>query len=506
VTGSVHTALALLAMLPGVALAAPLPLAAPYETVSLAPAQLTDRLNRFEEGQWLATYGRVPRCTVRVFHHEYRTVDGRGRPTTASSALMVPGGDAPGCSGPRPLVLALHGTVTEQRYNLADLSGNNPASPRALSWAAIYAAQGYIVVAPNYAGFDTSKLDYHPYLDVKQQSRDVSDALAAARRLLAQAGGRDGGKLFITGYSQGGWMAMAMHRALEAQGQRVTASMPASGAYALAAVADDIFMGRPIQGSTLYFPLGVRAFQRAYGDIYRRPDEVFNARLGDGVAVLLPSAAPFAQLVSEGKVPATALFDSAPLSLPADASPALRALFARMGPQHGPASHRVTNALGYGSNALLNSGLRLAWLHDMAKHPDGAWPDFGSGRVARGSGHPFRRAFIRNDLRSGWVPKTPLIMCGGSGDQSVPFHLGAALMMRYWSGSGMAVPPGRVGMIDFDAPPGPGEAHAALKANLAEMRSRIVPARGEQAWLDLYHQYTLPRFCYTAARDWFDGM
>ena len=30
--------------------------------------------------------------------------------------------------------------------------------------AAVFAAQGYIVVAPNYAGYDGSTLDYHPYL------------------------------------------------------------------------------------------------------------------------------------------------------------------------------------------------------------------------------------------------------------------------------------------------------------------------------------------------------
>ena len=31
--------------------------------------------------------------------------------------------------------------------------------------AAMYAAQGFIVVAPNYAGYDISTLGYHPYLN-----------------------------------------------------------------------------------------------------------------------------------------------------------------------------------------------------------------------------------------------------------------------------------------------------------------------------------------------------
>ena len=50
--------------------------------------------------------------------------------------------------------------------------------------AAMFAAQGYIVVAPNYAGYDTSTLAYHPYLNADQQSKDMMDALTAARTAL----------------------------------------------------------------------------------------------------------------------------------------------------------------------------------------------------------------------------------------------------------------------------------------------------------------------------------
>jgi len=32
----------------------------------------------------------------------------------------------------------------------------------ALIMAAVFASQGYIVVAPNYAGYDSSTLPYHP--------------------------------------------------------------------------------------------------------------------------------------------------------------------------------------------------------------------------------------------------------------------------------------------------------------------------------------------------------
>ncbi len=75
----------------------------------------------------------------------------------------------------------------------------------------MYAAQGFIVVARNYAGYDVSKLGYHPYLNADQQSKDMLDALAAARKALPRIGSQDGGKLLVAGYSQGGHVAMRQH-------------------------------------------------------------------------------------------------------------------------------------------------------------------------------------------------------------------------------------------------------------------------------------------------------
>src|SRR6202000_1572333 len=122
----------------------------------------------------------------------------------------------------QPIVLYAHGTQTDRAFTMTDLSNDE-----ALALAALFASQGYIVVAPNYAGYDTSTLAYHPYLVAAQQARDMIDALAAARTALPVASltlTKDNGKLFITGYSQGGFVAMATHRAMQAAGLTVTAS------------------------------------------------------------------------------------------------------------------------------------------------------------------------------------------------------------------------------------------------------------------------------------------
>src|SRR5258707_14075515 len=103
-------------------------------------------------------------------------------------------------------------------------------------------------------------------------------ALTAARSALghiAAASTLDGGKLFITGYSQGGHVAMATHRAMEAAGMPVTASAPMSGPYAMAAFVDAIFYGRGNGDATVSSALLFEAYQKSYGDIYSTPDHAF---------------------------------------------------------------------------------------------------------------------------------------------------------------------------------------------------------------------------------------
>src|SRR6185437_12679033 len=153
------------------------------------------------------------------------------------------------CTGARPIVLYAHGTSAEKSYDIANLPGTTGnVNDEGVLLAAVFAAQGYIVVAPNYAGYDTSTLPYHPYLVAAQQSHDMMDALTAARSAFTVLGVNGGNKLFITGYSQGGYVALATLRAMQAAGQSVTAAAPMSGPYALSAFGDAIFMGQ-VNGS-----------------------------------------------------------------------------------------------------------------------------------------------------------------------------------------------------------------------------------------------------------------
>src|SRR5882762_7648896 len=261
----------------------------PLRIASLDAPTLNAELMASAAGQQLLLVTGAPACGVDFHYFHYWTVGGMNETATASGALMVPTGGA-GCTGARPIVLYAHGTDTDKNLNLADIT--DPTNSEGALIAAMFAAQGYIVVAPNYAGYDTSSLDYHPYLNADQQSKDMIDALTAARSALPTIEApntTDGGKLFLAGYSQGGYVAMATHRAMQAAGMTVTAAAPMSGPYALAAFGDAVFEGRVNMGAPVSMTLLVSGYQHVYGNIYTATTDVFSAAHATGVDSLLPS-------------------------------------------------------------------------------------------------------------------------------------------------------------------------------------------------------------------------
>jgi hypothetical protein len=133
----------------------------PTMTGTYSASDLLSMLTSDPLGKELLQLTVSPTCTVNVYHMEYETVGGAGEATTASAALMVPTGSGATCSGARPVVMYAHGTNTSKTFNMANLANNSEG----LLMASIFASQGYIVVAPNYAGYDTSTLPYHPYLN-----------------------------------------------------------------------------------------------------------------------------------------------------------------------------------------------------------------------------------------------------------------------------------------------------------------------------------------------------
>jgi hypothetical protein len=471
----------------------------PLRIAAVDAATLKAELMASASGQQLLQLAGDPACGVDFNYMHYWTVGGAGEAASASGALMVPTGGA-GCSGARPILLYAHGTDTVKNRNLADIT--DPTNSEGALIAAMFAAHGYIVVAPNYTGYDTSSLPYHPYLNGAAQAADMIDALTAARKALGHvlaSGTTDGGKLFITGYSQGGYVAMATHKAMQAAAMTVTASAPMSGPYAIAAFADVVFSGKVNLGSTLFTPLLTTSYQKSYGGMYAATSDVFEDLYAPTIEGLLPSTTPIGDLYTSGKLPPLALFTDTPTptgnaQLDAILAPSIDPLF----------------SLGFGPGNLVKQDFRIAYLLDALANPDGAVPAVTNLVPSATAALPFRQKLALNDLRS-WAPASPVLMCGGANDPVVFFPVNTELEETFFT-LAAGVPAQMVPVLDLEAAPigdpqNPMSAFDPVKVAFAQTEAAIFTgagggAAGQSAVVQTYHSTVAP-FCTAAARGFF---
>jgi predicted dienelactone hydrolase len=456
---------------------------------SIDAPTLTEELSSTSTGQQLLDLAGAPTCGVDSYYLEYWTVGAEGESATATGALMLPTGKDARCTGGRPIVLYAHGTGTDKASNIANIGDSTEGAVI----AAVFAAQGYIVVAPNYAGYDISSLPYHPYLNGDQQPKDMADALAAARTALPNTftpNTSDNAKVFVTGYSEGGYVAMATVKAMTAAGQTVTASAPMSGPYALEAFGDALFFGSVDIGSTKFAPLYITSYQEAYGNIYTKPTDIYEPQYAPNMFELLPSTTPIATLFANGALPETALFSNATPVVPGN--PQLTALLA--------IPSNPIFAMGFGTPSLFTNNYRVSYSIDAAMNPDGATQTPPTVSLAASPQNKLRVALQMNDMREGsfWAPAAPMLMCGGDQDPTVFFSLNTGTLSAYWA----SLPAGLINVLDMNAPVTANDPFAALQLAFQQKIASMLAISGQLGVAESYHA-TVEPFCTIAARSFF---
>ncbi len=437
-------------------------------------------------GALLSAAAGAPRCGIDVHHFEYATVGAAGEKTTASGALMVPTGSDPACTGSRPLMMYAHGSSEVHDVDMTDLTPQAPYGITSIEVAALFAAQGWIVIAPNYAGYDTSTLTYHPHHIADQESKDMMDALAAARKSFPGLPHpvTDNGKLFLTGHSEGGYVTLATVRAMQQAGVTITAASPSSGNYAesagyeqLVATPDALAAISVVTpDDILKYAMQFTAWQKADGDLYQSPAELYPAAYAPTMETIGPSDTPAATLVAEGRLPAFLLANDEPVY--ASLSPAQQADF------------------GSPDQSLIKTSFLQAAVADAAVNP---CPYSSTTEpLACAPANAVRRAWLHNDLRA-FTPTVPLLMCGGHGDSEVPF-VNATLAYAYFENHG--APASVLAPLDVDSATTAGDPWAAAKAAFTAARDAIVAGGGDPASTDNYH-FLAQAGCGVAARDFF---
>lgn len=157
---------------------------------------------------------------VKLYRVTYNSVvpERGNKPIVATGLIAIP--DIAGTSF--PLVSYQHGTV----YEKTQVPSFPDQSPETQLMLAQFAGQGYIVIGADYFGMGSSK-EPEGYMVKASHQQAAYDMLMASRAVLAHMK-LESSKLFIAGWSQGGFVTMAFLEKLEAAGVKVDAAVTAS--------------------------------------------------------------------------------------------------------------------------------------------------------------------------------------------------------------------------------------------------------------------------------------
>ncbi len=192
----------------------------------------------------------------------YTSLDEDGKRVTLTGVVAWPRGGAP-----NGLVVFCHGTIQLRDASPSRWKGKENGSEAETATLA-FATGGYAVIIPDYLGLGDHKAT-HPYPRNIVNSQSAVDIIDPARELARRQGYDIGPKLYVTGYSEGGGIAMAATQKLERLAgprYRVEKSAPASGPYDVSGATRDFMLVQPTDQTGFV----VRLYLLSYAAYYLR--------------------------------------------------------------------------------------------------------------------------------------------------------------------------------------------------------------------------------------------
>lgn len=231
--------------------------------------------------------------SVETISINYYTTDGFGKQTIVSGALIIPQG-----GNSLPLVSIQHGTQTKNNL----VASVSPMNSTEGIIGLIMASMGYLVVVPDYLGFGVSNV-IHPYLHAESLIPGIIDLMRAGRTYSSQHQITLDGRVFLTGYSEGGYASLVAQRKIEleyAQEFNLTAVAPMAGPYDLNGMMQTLFQTGQYN-HTAYVAYILTAYNNIYG--WDRLNDIFNAPYSSTVQSLFDGSKTFGEIVNQ--LPAT---------------------------------------------------------------------------------------------------------------------------------------------------------------------------------------------------------
>lgn len=147
----------------------------------------------------------------------------KGNKINASGLILVPDGVV----DEAPIISIQHGT-TFLKSDVPTISGSDGME--------LFASAGYVTLLPDYIGYGASSAVFHPYYDKEYAANAVIDLINAGKEFLTTQRVSFSDKLFLAGYSEGGYVTLAAAHEIEtnsAHGLRLTAVAAGAGGYDL---------------------------------------------------------------------------------------------------------------------------------------------------------------------------------------------------------------------------------------------------------------------------------
>jgi pimeloyl-ACP methyl ester carboxylesterase len=184
-----------------------------------------DVVSRFiETGLFPAEYTWFIKYGIKAYRIEYNTFSPLGEHILASGALIIPDN-----AYHFPFLSIQHGTITNEN------SAPSNFSSEFNDFADIFASMGYIIIMPDYIGYGASSDMKHPYEHRASLATTCRDMIRAVYEYFeVQNDSRKNSKLFLTGYSEGGFATMATFKLMQEQHSdefSITAVTAGAGAY-----------------------------------------------------------------------------------------------------------------------------------------------------------------------------------------------------------------------------------------------------------------------------------
>ncbi|RAV99255.1 alpha/beta hydrolase family protein [Pseudochryseolinea flava] len=189
----------------------------------------------------------------------------KGEVIDASGVLFIP----EGIRDAAPLLSLQHGT----EFVKSDAPSTS-SDPTGMEY---FASAGYIAFMPDFVGYGKSSQIFHPYYDRTSSAQSVIDMIKAVKEYLREHKIAFNDKLFLAGYSEGGYVTLAAAKEIDTNAShdlKVTAVAAGAGGYDLSSMLESVTQAEHYAYPS-YLAFVLTAYNKTY-DWGRPTSDFFN--------------------------------------------------------------------------------------------------------------------------------------------------------------------------------------------------------------------------------------